>query len=273
MKIIDTHIHPELIIEFQKKKNNILYSHENLIDDASKNSVTKIFCVATEEKNFMEYLNLSKIYKEFFFTLGIHPSEVKNIHIDDTVIELKNNITNAKKNACKLVGIGETGIDFFHDGKEDFLLQKNLFEYHILLSIEYDLPLIIHTRQATSETYELLLKYKDKIKGVIHAFQDDTYWAKKFIDLNFKLGIGGVITYPKNDFIREAIKSVGMEHILLETDAPFLPIQSMRGKVNLPQYTYDIGIYVSELLHIDTEECFNRIYQNTENLFFQHQKK
>lgn len=269
MQIIDTHIHPELITNFQKKKNNIEYSYEELIKDSKKNAVVKMFCIATEIKNFVEYSYLATRFKEFYFSIGIHPTELLNMTLNDSLLELEKKIIQEKKNNNKLIGIGETGFDFFHTiEKEAGEMQEKAFRFQIEQSIQFNLPLIIHTRNATEKTYQVLSQYKGKIKGTIHAFQDTTEWAKKFIDLGFMLGVGGVITYPKNTHIREAIQAVGIDHILLETDSPFLPPQSQRGKINFPKNCHEIGLFIANLLKTEKESLFNKIYNNTINLFF-----
>ncbi len=268
MKIIDTHFHPETLIEFEKKKNNVIYLNENIISDSKKNMVEIMFCISTSINNFQEYINNSIQYKEYYFSIGIHPCEIQNDYLKDIILKLKETIKFCKEKKLKLIGIGETGIDLFREeNKLSINEQIILFHNHIQLSIIYNLPLIIHTRNATSETYQILKEYKGKIKGVIHAFCDDYSWAQRFVDLGFKLGIGGVVTYPKNEHIRDAIKKIGINNIVLETDAPFLPIQSMRGKINHPKYCYQIGLYISELLEISEYDCINTIYENTREIF------
>lgn len=268
MKIIDTHFHPETLIEFEKIKNNTIFSNEKIIKNSKKNMLEAMFCISTSINNFSQYINDSIAYKEYYFSIGIHPCEIKNNDLKDSILKLKDTIALCKKNKLKIIGIGETGIDFYRE--EDKILAKEqiiLFNTHIELSIIHNLPLIIHTRNATRETYEIIKNYSQKINGTIHAFCDDYTWAKKFIDLDFKLGIGGVITYPKNEHIRDAVKRIGIDNILLETDAPFLPIQSMRGKINHPEYCYNIGLYIADLLNIEKEICFDKIYNNTVKMF------
>jgi TatD DNase family protein len=268
MKIIDTHFHPDTLIEFENKKNNAFYSNENIISECKKNMVETMFCISTEEENFNAYINLSNQYKEYYFSIGFHPNQAKIINLNDSLLKLKKHIIYCKEKKLKLIGIGETGIDLYRE--EDIIKLKEqviLFQYHIELSIEHNIPLVIHTRNATSETYNILKNYKNKINGTIHAFCDDYNWAKKFIDIGFKLGIGGVISYPKNEHIRDAIKNIGIKNILLETDAPFLPMQFMRGKINHPMHCYNIGIFISNLLQINHEICFEVIYKNTLELF------
>ncbi len=268
MKIIDTHFHPDTLIEFEKIKNNTIYSNKNIIKESKKNMVEAMFCISTSINNFEEYINKSLQYKEYYFSIGIHPCEIKNYDLEYMKSNLKSTIALCKNNRFKLIGIGETGMDFYREENKIYAKeQAMIFNTQIELSIAYDLPLIIHTRNATDQTYSIIKSYSPNVRGTIHAFCDDYTWAKKFVDLGFKLGIGGVVTYPKNEHIRDAVKKIGIDNILLETDAPFLPIQSMRGKINHPLYCYQIGLYLSELLNIEKEICFAKIYNNTVKLF------
>lgn len=268
MKIIDTHIHPELIIEFEKKINNSFCDNNYIINKGSEKLIEKMFCICTEliELNNLRYI--SKNYEKYYFSIGIHPCEVKDSFGESLLFEMKENIFDIKSKKEKIIGIGEIGLDFWRS--ENSIYKKEQIDFfigQIELAILFDLPLIIHTRNATEETYNILQQYRGRIRGTIHAFQYDKEWAGKFVDLGFVLGIGGIVTYPKNDHIREAIKHVGINHIVLETDSPFLPIQSMRGKINYPHYCYDIGMYVSQLLEMEKEFFFDQVYDNTIKIF------
>ena len=96
MKIIDTHFHPDTLIEFENKKNNASFTHEKIINESKKNMIEKMFCIATEEKNFIEYSNLSKTYPEYYFSIGIHPCEAKEVSLQDTLIKLNDTISEYK---------------------------------------------------------------------------------------------------------------------------------------------------------------------------------
>ena len=118
----------------------------------------------------------------------------------------------------------------------------------IELALEHNIALVVHTRDARDETLRSLEEFKGQItKGIIHCFSEDLDFAKTVIDWNFALGIGGTVTYPKNNELRKVVTTVPLESIVLETDAPFLPIQAMRGKQNDPQYIVTIAQYIAEL--------------------------
>lgn len=268
MKIIDTHIHPQLIIELEKNNNNKFFDNSYIINNAQKKFINKMFCIST---NMNDLYYIRKIAYEFFpyyFSVGIHPCDINNLNLEKEINDINLILADIKINNEKIIGIGEVGIDLYRE--ENIFFKNKQIEFFIAqieLSILYNLPLIIHTRNANYETYDILKQYKGKIKGVIHAFGYDSEWAFRFIDLGFALGIGGIVTYPRNNYLREAIMRCGVSHIVLETDSPFLPIQSMRGKINYPEYCYNIGLYLSDYLKFDKDYFFNEVYQNTMRVF------
>ena len=265
MKIIDTHAHPSMIIELKKNKENITLTHDNIIQESINSFVEKIICISTNINDSKENILLSSIYKEYYCAIGIHPCDVsKNSPTEDcNYIE---SLLKIKKKNSKIVGIGETGIDCYHD-TTNLDNQIISFEKHIEISKIYNLPLIIHSRAATKITYDIIKTSNLKIPFVIHCFQDEKEWAKKWIDLGGVLGASGMITYPKNIYLKEAFLSVGIDHILLETDAPFLPPQKFRGTINTPSLIYHTGIELSSIIGITKETVFKKTYDNAISLF------
>ena len=126
--------------------------------------------------------------------------------------------------------------------------------------------MVIHTRGAGPETLEVLEDYKG-LRGTIHCFSEDLQFAHKAISMGFVLGIGGTITYPKNNHLREVVQTVGLNHIILETDAPFLPPQIIRGKKNHPKYIKTIAEYIANLLEVPFEEVAEKTSDKARTLF------
>lgn len=268
MLITDTHCHPGMIIEFEKNKNDNMVSYEFIIKEAASHQVRKIFCVSTERSDFSLLRDLSKIYPEFYFSLGIHPCDSTTHSLEDFE-HLKREVNEACSKQEKIIAIGEIGIDCFHDSSPETLCkQQEAFDYQLALACEYHLPVIIHSRNATQHTLPILKKYRGRVEGVIHAFGGGIEEAQGYVDLGFSIGIGGVLTYPKNQALREAVRYLGLGSLVLETDAPFLPIQSMRGKVNYPQYCYAVGKEVAKLFGQEEEEVFEKIEQTVARVFF-----
>ncbi|MDR3551013.1 MAG: TatD family hydrolase, partial [Candidatus Babeliales bacterium] len=152
-----------------------------------------------------------------------------------------------KKEIHKIVGIGETGLDR-HYPDYNIKRQKDAFKAQIELSLENNVALVVHTRDARDETLRSLEEFKGQItRGIIHCYSEDQDFANQVIAWNFALGIGGTITYPKNLYLRDIVCNTSLEHMVLETDAPFLPPQTMRGKQNHPMYIKTIAEYIAQL--------------------------
>jgi TatD DNase family protein len=146
--------------------------------------------------------------------------------------------------------------------------QISLFHSHVELALLYKKPLVIHSRDAYDQTLKILEEYcKEPISGVIHCFSYDYDFAKTVISWNFAIGIGGTVTYPKNNELRQAVQKAPLTSIVLETDTPFLPMQSMRGKKNHPQYIADIAHYLADLKKINFETVAHETTRTAKKLF------
>lgn len=267
MHLIDTHCHLNLMT---KKTFDIPLSVEEInttqeiINTASTKLVTKIINVGTSIIESENCIALAKKYSSVSAVVGIHPT--------DCTATWKKDFEQIKKWAQekeqhKVVGIGECGLDFYHK-PYDLERQKDAFKAHIELALHHDLALIVHSRNAYDETLHVLEEYKnDAIKGIMHCFSYDLAFAQTVHAWNFVLGIGGAITYPKNQQLRDVVLGMPLSSFILETDAPFLPIQSMRGKQNHPQYIYDIALYIAQLLGISCDEVASQTSKTSERIF------
>jgi len=222
---------------------------ENEINQAGKKGIGQIINIGS---NLIESINACEVAKKFqnvFATTAIHPCDCKENWHD----EFKT-ITNLveKKVENKIVAVGETGLDFYH---KPFYVerQKDAFKAHIELALKNNLPLVVHSRDASEEVLKTLEEYiKNGLRGVIHCFSHEKYLALTALSWGFYLGIGAYITYPKNTDLRELIKNeIPVNKILLETDAPFLPPQEYRGKPNRPEYIPIFAKMIAELKNID----------------------
>lgn len=262
--LIDTHCHMNMMVKTQFD-TSMQYDEypliRNIIDEATANKVTKIINVGT---SFIESNNCVEIAKKFenvYASVGIHPNDLTSEWKND-LNKIQNLIKNKQTN--KIVAIGECGIDFYRPGY-DFQRQKDGFKAQIELALENNLALIVHSRNAPEETLSSIEEFKGQIKrGVIHCFSEDLNFAKKVIEWDFVIGIGGTITYPKNDILRNVCKTVSLKNIVLETDAPFLPPQIIRGKQNHPKYIKYIAEYLAELRNQSFDEIAQ---QTTENVY------
>ena len=244
----DTHCHL-----FSEYYDNI----DEVIKDAESNNVNRFINNATDLSNIDEVINSSKKFNNLYYALGIHPDSV-----DDDLDKFKE-IIERNLNDSKFIAIGEIGLDY-HYGKENKDRQIEFFEYQLSLAEKYNLPVIIHSRDATQDTLECIRKFK--VKGVMHCFNGSLEVAKEYIKLGFYFGIGGVITF-KNAKLYEIVKEIPLENILLETDAPYLTPEPFRKYKNEPKYVYEIAIYLSKLYNISIEEISFITEKNVTNLF------
>ena len=253
--IIDSHCH--LTYEPMSKALN------ETIDRASRDGVKYILTISTEDKSFDKILKIVDEYKSVFGTYGIHPHEAKshqNIKSDDIIKKVNQN--------KKIIGIGETGLDFYynHSEKKD---QINSFEEHISAAQKKNLPLIVHTRSAENDTYEILQKYliKKDLKILIHCFTGTREFAFKLLDLGAYISASGVVTFNKSQDLANTFKDIPNEKILVETDAPYLAPVPLRGKTNEPSYIIHTVKFLAQLKGLSFDEFANITTNNFFNLF------
>lgn len=241
----------------------------SIIKEAQQHHVSTYICVGTSINESKNCLMLAKAYSSIFATVGIHPTDAT----DTWQRECSTLLSWAKeKESLRIVGIGECGIDRFHAGYNR-QRQADLFQTQIDIALEYDLALVVHSRDAYDETLNILIKYKGQLaRGVIHCFSYDQTFANEAIALGFYIGLGGTITYPKNHVLRQVAQNIPLDRIVLETDAPFLPPQEIRGKQNHPKQIAAIARYLAQLRNSSFEQIAQQTTQNAEKLFAIDQK-
>lgn len=248
--LVDTHCHLSLTDDI-----------DSIIMDAEKNNVLKFIISGCDKKSIRDGLEIIYRYPSIFMTIGFHPDEVDDLtdkDINDLEVLIKTN--------KKIVGIGEIGLDYYHNdmNKE---VQKEYFEKQLELAEKYDLPVVIHSRESIQDVYDILKNHK--CRGVIHCFSGSLEMAKLFIDLGFYLGIGGVLTF-KNSKLKEVVSELSLDNIVLETDSPYLAPEPYRGHTNYPKNIKIVATELRKLKNVSQEEIeeittgnVNKIY----NLF------
>ena len=167
-------------------------------------------------------------------------------------------------NNPKIVAIGEIGLDYYwiNDNKDK---QKEIFEYQLKLANKYNKPVVVHSREAIQDTYDILRKYN--LRGSIHCFSSSLEMAKEFIKLGYKIGIGGTLTFKNSKKLQEIVKEIDLNHVLIETDSPYLSPEPFRGKKNKPINVYYVASKIAELKNIDINEVLFITNRNAIEIF------
>lgn len=244
--MIDTHCH-------------VLSEYYNNIDEVIKKMEDNIIIVSgTNDQDNQEVIDLCNKYKNVYGTIGIHPTEIDNITENSYQIII-DNINNKK-----IVGIGEIGLDYYWN-KEDKEKQKAVFIKQLDIARKYNKAVVIHSREAIGDVYEIIKNYSD-LKKDIHCFTGSIEMANNFIKIGCKLGIGGVLTF-KNSKLKEVIKEIPIQAILLETDSPFLTPEPLRGKKNEPYNVIYVANKIAEIKGISQAEVLKQTTLNAINQF------
>jgi TatD DNase family protein len=246
---VDTHCHI-----FKQYYKNV----EEVIKRVEKNII--IVNGINDETN-KEVIKLCDKYNNVYGTLGIHPSEIEGIN-EDSLFFIEEYLSHPK-----IVGIGETGLDYYwtKDNKEK---QKELFIKQVKLAKKYNKAIVIHSRESIEDTYNILKKeYNNSGKIIMHCYSSSLEMAKKFINLGAMIGIGGVVTYKNANKIVDIVRNVDLNKILLETDSPFLSPEPNRGKENEPSNIEFIGKKIAEIKNISVEEVYKTTTANAVRQF------
>ena len=254
----------QIIIHFPKKiREKISINDKILIKSRGVGlKIEKFLNISTCEDEFMPILKISDNNKNVFSTLGIHPHEANNM-----TSEIKNTITKLSSNK-KVIGIGETGLDFYYENsnKEN---QIKSFIMHIEISQELGLPLVIHMRNAENETIDIIKTYykKKEFSGVIHCFTGTTEFMQNLLPYNFFFSISGIVTFKNSTELRETIKMIPINKVLVETDSPYLAPVPVRGRANEPAYITHTVEYVSKMFNLEYSDFSAITSNNFFNLF------
>lgn len=247
MNLWDTHCH--LYPEYYP---SILEEIEN----SKREGVTNFIVSGSDTKSNKEVLSIISSFSCCYGVIGIHPEEAdryKQVDLDF----LENNL-----NHERVVGIGEIGLDY-HYAKDNKEKQKELFERQLQLAEKYHLPVVIHSRESTQDTIDILKKYK--VNGVIHSFSGSAEVADIYIKMGFKLGINGVVTF-KNSKLKDLLPEI-FPHIVLETDSPYLTPHPFRGTQNSPKYIRNIAEFIADYLKISISQVERVTNDNIKHVF------
>ena len=255
MKFIDTHTH----LYLKQFSEDI----DTVISDSISSGVDKLFLPNISSETTKDMLDLCKKYPETCYAMmGLHPCDVKSESMEKELLHVEEMLEKEK-----FIAVGEIGIDLYWD-KSTLPLQKEAFIFQIDLAKKYKLPIVIHTRDSFNEAIEIVESLNDEnLSGVFHCFTGSVEDAKRITDLgNFYLGIGGVLTF-KNSGLDNTIKEIDIQHLLLETDSPYLAPTPFRGKRNESKYIINIAEKLSEIHQISLEDVADKTTNNALKLF------
>ncbi len=255
--LIDSHCH----IPHKKYSKNI----EEILYEAKDFGVEKIINIGTSIEENKKVLEVANNNPEIFCSIGIYPHEDKGVPISQLRTSLEENLKLSKK----IVAVGECGIDIsnWKNGR-DLDDQIKVFEMQIQFAKEHNLPIVIHNRNGDEHVLKTLNKNSGSaLKGVIHCFDSSWEFAKKILNLGFYISFSNLITYPKKEALLEVVKNVPDSKFLVETDAPYLPPQILRGEINYPKYVKIVAEKVAQVKQKTFEEVSELSYENTCSLF------
>lgn len=227
---------------------------------AKANQLEHLLCIAIDLESYPAMLDLVLNFPEISLTVGVHPNvkECKDPSVDELVALGKLN---------KIVGIGETGLDYFRS-EGDLSWQHQRFRNHIRAAKILKKPLIIHTREAKADTLKILKdEGAEEIGGIIHCFTEDWEFAQNALDLNFYISFSGIITFNNATTIRDVVKKIPSDKFLIETDSPYLAPVPFRGRPNYPIYVRYVAEQVAELRGITVNKVADITTNNFYNLF------
>lgn len=247
---IDTHTHIG---------NDLGTSPDLFVENAKQAGVKYLIASFCEKEDLLLSTEFVDKYKNLYACVGYHP-EISNKIVDKDYEILEETI---QKNP-KIVAIGEIGLDYYWE-KDNKETQREVFRKQLELAEKLHLPVVIHSRDAMNETYEILKEFKG-VKGVIHCFSGSLEMAKKFIDLGYYLGIGGVLTF-KNSKLGSVVEQLPLTSLLLETDSPYLAPEPVRGTTNESKNIPYIAKKIADLKGISIEEVGTVTTKNAMQLF------
>lgn len=249
MQLVDSHCHLDLL------DGDI----NEYVARAQTNGVCYILNVAVDIANFPTILKTAQAYPFVGTSVGLHPNEQGEEVDTAKLIELSQH--------PKVVAIGETGLDYFRT-TGDTEWQRERFRAHIAAAKSVKKPLIVHTREAKTDTIRLMQEEAaDQVGGVMHCFTEDFAMAKQALDMNFYISFSGIVTFKSANIIQDVARQVPLDRILIETDAPYLAPNPHRGKPNEPAYVRHTAEYIAALRNISVEELASQTTDNFFNLF------
>ncbi|MDP2561687.1 TatD family hydrolase [Psychrobium sp. 1_MG-2023] len=254
--LIDSHVHLDRL-------DLSLYDGklDNVIANAQAQGVNEMLCVSVDLTTYPQMLDTIRPYPFVHASCGQHPLYQESLADPEQLLKLAQDE--------KVVAIGETGLDAFY-APETLDVQTQSFIDHVAVATQINKPLIIHTRDARQQTIDILKQgHADRVGGVLHCFTETLEMAKQAMDLGFYISMSGIVTFKNASELRDVVRALPLDRLLVETDAPYLAPVPHRGKENQPAFVRDVAQYVADLKQVSLEELATVTSNNFRTLFLQ----
>ena len=253
--LVDSHCHLDRL-----SLENYNGSLAAAIAAATARGISQFLCVGISVNNRETVVAIAEQFESVVTSVGVHPLDVKEGLASSKDLELWSQHP-------KVVALGETGLDYYYS-KEDQALQQQSFITHLEAAKSVQLPVIVHTRDARQDTLELIKAHGcQNSAGVLHCFTESWDMARQAIEMNFMISISGIVTFRNADELRDVVKQIPLDRLLVETDSPYLAPVPYRGKPNEPQYVREVAEYIAELRGLSFESLAEITTQNFYRLF------
>ena len=251
--LIDSHAHLD--------DNRFDADRDRLIKSLKESGIDLIINPGSDLQTSIKAVSLAEQYENIYAAVGVHPHSAKEM--DDSTIEILKSFTNRDK----VVAVGEIGLDYHYDNSPRDIQRKRFVE-QLDLAKEVDLPVIIHTRDAAQDTFDILKNAQDgSLEGVLHCYSGSVEMAREYIKLGFYISLAGPVTFKNSIVLREVAKDLPLDNLLIETDSPYLTPEPYRGKRNEPIYVRYVAGTIAEARGLEFEEIAKITAENTKRLF------
>lgn len=251
-QMIDSHAHLD--------EERFDEDRDELIKSLKENAISYVINPSSDMETSRRVVELSNKYDNIFAAVGIHPHDAEGFKEEDL-----DELRELSKDE-RVVAIGEIGLDYYYDNSPRDI-QKEVFRKQLELSHELDLPVIIHTRDAMGDTYDILKEFEGRVRGVMHCYTGSIEMAEKFMKLGFYISIAGPVTFKNAVNVREMAKQIPLERLLIETDSPYLAPVPNRGKRNDPTNVRYVADMLANLKEIQIDKIIEHSRENTVELF------
>lgn len=251
-QMIDSHAHLD--------EERFDEDRDELIKSLKENAISYVINPSSDMETSRRVVKLSNRYDNIFAAVGIHPHDAEGFKEEDL-----DELRELSKDE-RVVAIGEIGLDYYYDNSPREI-QKEVFKKQLELAYELDLPVIIHTRDAMGDTYDILKEFEGRVRGVMHCYTGSIEMAEKFMKLGFYISIAGPVTFKSAVNVREMAKQIPLERLLIETDSPYLAPVPNRGKRNDPTNVRYVADMLANLKEIQIDKIIEHSRENTVKLF------